>query len=43
VNNPAPAGGSLVEVEVELDLVATNTGGSTSLSLHWGALQQGRT
>ncbi|GJM84901.1 hypothetical protein PR202_ga00614 [Eleusine coracana subsp. coracana] len=34
--NPAREG-SLVEVE----LVATNTGGS-SLSLHWGALQQGR-
>ncbi|KAK3154007.1 hypothetical protein QOZ80_2BG0184640 [Eleusine coracana subsp. coracana] len=34
--NPAREG-SLVEVE----LVATNTG-SSSLSLHWGALQQGR-
>ncbi|PUZ56744.1 hypothetical protein GQ55_5G359200 [Panicum hallii var. hallii] len=34
--NPAPDG-SVIEVE----LVATNTGAS-SLSLHWGALQQGR-
>ncbi|WVZ52550.1 hypothetical protein U9M48_003598 [Paspalum notatum var. saurae] len=34
--NPAPEG-SVTEVE----LVATNTSGS-SLSLHWGALQQGR-
>jgi hypothetical protein len=37
--NTAPGGGSSV---VEVELVATNTGGSSSLSLHWGALQQGR-